>query len=228
MKNKLFICSATQGSRKDTLLFNTAQEGEFEVFFKENNTDSLAKVYNKAIDFAIKENIDHIILCHDDIILENFDYTKLKRHFNDYDILGVAGASQIKVQEPALWHLMGGGLGGGHLHGAVAHLDGSDKKTMTSFGPYPHKAVIMDGVFLAISRKVFKKIRFDESCPSGFHFYDLQYTLDASIAGYKCGVVDAYITHASPGLREFTKDWKEGQSWFLEKYKDYLGKTVQL
>ena len=227
MNNELFICAATQGKKEDTLLWQT-RDDTIEVFFKENNTDPLSKVYNKAIDFAIKENVDHIILCHDDIILENFDYDKLKKHFKEYDVLGVAGASQIKVQEPALWHMMGGGFNGGHLHGAVAHLGDTGKKSMTAFGPYPHKAVIMDGVFLAISRKVFKKIRFDESCPAGFHMYDLQYTLDASVAGYKCGVIDAYITHASPGLRSFTEDWKSGQSWFLDKYKDYLGKTIQL
>ena len=226
MNNKLFICSADKGAKEDTLLFNTKGD-DVDVFFKEYNKDSLQKVYNKAIDFAIKENVDHLVLCHSDIVLENFDYDKLKYHFNTYDVLGVAGASQIKVQQPALWHLMGGGFGKGNLHGAVAHLNGS-QKSMTAFGPYPHQAVIMDGVFLAISRKVFKKIRFDETCPAGFHFYDLAYTLDASLAGFKCGVIDAYVTHASPGLREFTTDWIEGQRWFLDKYKKYVGKIVQI
>ena len=156
MNNNLFICSATKGKREDTLLHQTKGE-DVEVFFKEFNKKPLQQVYNKAIDFAIKENMDHIVLCHDDIILENFDYEKLKKHFEKYDVLGVAGASQIKVQEPALWHLMGGGFGSSHLHGAVAHLHGNSKKSMTAFGPYPHQALIMDGVFLAISRKAFKK-----------------------------------------------------------------------
>lgn len=226
MNNNIFICAATKGRKEDTLLWQTKAD-DMDVFFKEGNKKPLQKVYNKAIDFAIKENFDHIILCHDDIILENFDYDKLKKHFEEYDVLGVAGASQITVQEPALWHLMGGGFQSGNLHGAVAHLHGN-QKSMTAFGPYPHQAIIMDGVFLAISRKVFKKIRFDEDCPSGFHFYDLIYTLDATLAGYKCGVVDAYITHASPGLRQFTEDWKGGQQYFLNKYEKYVGKTVQI
>lgn len=226
MNNKLFICAATKGAKEDTLLYQTKGE-DVEVFFKEYNKKPLQQVYNKAIDFAIKENCDHIVLCHDDIILENFDYEKLKKHFETYDVLGVAGASQITVQEPALWHLMGGGFGSGNLHGAVAHLHGG-KKSMTAFGPYPQQCVIMDGVFLAISRKAFKKVRFDEDCPAGFHFYDLAYTLDASLAGLKCGVVDAYITHASPGLREFTQDWKDGQEWFLNKYEKYKGKKVAI
>lgn len=226
MNNKLFICAATKGAKEDTLLYQT-KDAELEVFFKEFNKKPLQQVYNKAIDFAIKENCDHIVLCHDDIVLENFDYFKLRKHFQNYDVLGVAGASQIKIGEPALWHLMGGGFGSGNLHGAVAHLH-NGKKSMTAFGPYPQQALIMDGVFLAISRKAFKKIRFDEECPSGFHFYDLAYTLDASLAGFKCGVVDAYITHASPGLREFTQDWKDGQSWFLNKYEKYVGKSLQI
>jgi GT2 family glycosyltransferase len=226
MNNELFICSATKGKKEDTLLWQT-KDHSLEVFFKEGNKDSLQQVYNKAIDFAIKENLDHIVLCHDDIILENFDYEKLKTHFETYDVLGVAGASQIKIQEPALWHLMGGGFQGGNLHGAVAHLN-KGKKSMTAFGPYPHQALIMDGVFLAISRKAFKKIRFAEDCPAGFHFYDLAYTLDASLAGLKCGVIDAYITHASPGLREYTDDWKAGQAWFFERYADYADKIVRV
>ena len=48
------------------------------------------------------------------------------------------------------------------------------------------------------------------------YFYDLSDTLDASLAAFKCGVIDAYVTHASPGLREFTKDWTDGQTWFLD------------
>jgi len=61
MDNKLFICSATKGKRQDTLLWQT-KDREIDVYFKEGNKDSLQKVYNKAIDFAIKENLDHIIL----------------------------------------------------------------------------------------------------------------------------------------------------------------------
>ena len=72
---------------------------------------------------------------------------------------------------------MGGGFGSPNLHGAVAHLDDKGKKHMTPFGSYPNRAVIIDGVFMAIKRKVFQKIRFDESCPSKWHFYDLDYSM---------------------------------------------------
>ena len=60
---------------------------------------------------------------------------------------------------------MGGGFGSKNLHGAVAHGDEKEKH-MTPFGSYPHRTIIIDGVFMAIKRKVFTKIKFDESCPS--------------------------------------------------------------
>ena len=216
MNNTNFIISATKGSRKDTLLYKTNKREN--IFFKEYNKESLQKVYNKAIEFAIKENLEYIVLVHDDVILENLSKSKLEENFKKYDLFGVAGTSEVKLQSPALWHIMGGGLHGNNLHGAVAHMH-DNKKSMTSFGPYPSRAIMIDGVFMAISRKVFKKIKFDESCPSKFHFYDLDYSLTAHKAGFKVGVSDVYITHASPGLREFTKEFNKGQEWFLQKHK---------
>ncbi len=216
MNKNTFIISATEGSRKDTLLFKTNKRES--IFFKEFNKESLQKIYNKAIDFAIKENLEYIVLVHDDVILENLSKSKLEENFKKYDLFGVAGTSEVKLQSPALWHIMGGGLHGNNLHGSVAHIH-DKKKSMTSFGPYPNRVIMIDGVFMAISRKVFKKIRFDESCPSKFHFYDLDYSLTAHKAGFKVGVSDVYITHASPGLREFTKEFNKGQEWFLQKHK---------
>jgi GT2 family glycosyltransferase len=213
----LFIFSTTKGKKEDTLLFQSSKYRD-EIFFKEHNKSSLQKIYNKAIDFAIKENVQYIVLVHDDIILENFSHEKMLENFEKYDVLGVAGTTEVKLQQPALWHLMGGGFNGNKLHGAVAHLHGN-KKAMTSFGPYPHRAVLLDGVFLAIKREVFKKVRFDEDCPSKWHFYDIDYTLASHKAGFKNGVSDIYVTHASPGLTEFTDEFKQGEKWFLNKWK---------
>lgn len=212
-----FYFSATKGNRKDTLLSkNHSSYNSF--IFKENNTESLPKVYNKAIDFAIQENFDVIVLCHDDVIIESDLVYKLESAMSNFDVAGVAGTTECKMQEPVLWHLMGGGFGSGKLHGAVAH--GDDKqKSMTYFGPYPKRVVLLDGVFLAIKRKVFEKIRFDESNPAGFHFYDLDYSLSCHKEGFKIGVSDILITHASPGLKEFTSEFDKGQKWFLEKWK---------
>ena len=136
-----FYFSATKGSRKDTLL--AKNHSSFNNFiFKENNTESLSKTYNKAIDFAIEENFDALVLCHDDVIIESDLPYKLESAMEKFDMIGVAGTTECKMEAPVLWHIMGGGFNGGKLHGAVAH--GSEKKkSMTSFGPYPKRVVLL-------------------------------------------------------------------------------------
>ena len=214
---KTFIFSATPGKKGESLLYKT-DDGKTPFFIKENNKDSLHKTYNKAIDFAIKENVDNLVLVHDDVILENFSEKKLNRLFKKFDVVGCAGTTEIKLQPPALWHLLGGGFGSGNLFGAVAHGT-EDDKHMTAFGPYPKRVVLLDGVLLAIKRKVFKKIRFDEKCPSKWHFYDLDYSMQCHKAKFKLGVGDILITHSSPGLTSFTDEFNKGQEWFLNKWK---------
>ena len=151
------IFSATAGKETDTILYQTTVEdsGIEQIVFKENNKESLHKVYNKAINFALQEDVQQLVLVHDDVILENFSEKKLRTLFSRFDVVGCAGSTEVKLQPPALWHLMGGGFGSGNLFGAVAHGD-RDKKHMTAFGSYPKRVVLLDGVFIAIKRKVFK------------------------------------------------------------------------
>jgi GT2 family glycosyltransferase len=182
-----------------------------------NNKKGLAEVYNNCLDLAIQKNFDYIMFIHDDVHLEHDPRLKLEELFQKYDIVGVAGCSKAEMKSPALWHLMGGGFGGGNLHGAVAHGN-ADRKHMTSFGAYPQRVVMIDGVFMAFNRKAIETVRFDEDCPSGFHFYDLNLCARALEKGLKIGVGDVMITHESSGLREFTEDWKKGEKYYLETY----------
>ncbi len=182
-----------------------------------NNKKGLAEVYNNCLDLAIQKKFDYIMFIHDDVHLEHDPRPKLEKLFQEFDIVGVAGCSKAEMKSPALWHLMGGGFGGGNLHGAVAHGN-ADRKHMTSFGAYPQRVVMIDGVFMAFNRKAIETVRFDEDCPSDFHFYDLNLCARALEKGLKIGVGDVMITHESPGLREFTEDWKAGESYYLSKY----------
>jgi|TARA_R110002124_G_C8952796_1_gene513439 GT2 family glycosyltransferase len=217
---KTMIFSASAGKETDTTLFKTTQadpQAE-QIVFKENNKQSLHKVYNKAIDFALQEDVERLVLVHDDVILESYSERKLDKLFKKFDVIGCAGTTEVNLKLPALWHLMGGGFGSGNLHGAVAHGD-EERKHMTAFGEYPKRVVLLDGVFLAIHRRVFEKIRFDEDCPSKWHFYDLDYSMQCHKAGFKLGVGDILITHNSPGLTSFTDEFNKGQEWFLDKWK---------
>jgi len=195
-----------------------------------NNKKGLAEVYNNCLDLAIQEKFDYIMFIHDDVHLEHDPRLKLEELFQKYDIVGVAGCSKAEMKSPALWHLMGGGFYNGyepcHLHGAVGHFHMVEpsigmrhkEKSITNFGYHPHRVVMIDGVFMAFNRKAIETVRFDEDCPSKFHFYDLNLCARALEKGLKIGVGDVMITHESPGLREFTEDWKKGEKYYLETY----------
>lgn len=224
IKNAKVVCCTQKSKFKDYTLNESIWRYELLCQTHLNNTESLAKRYNQAIDEALEENRDCLILVHDDVILEEDPIPKLEKLFDDYDLVGVAGASKIELKSPALWHLMGGGFQGGDLHGKVCHIieeAGSEygKSHPAYFGLYPHKVVMIDGVFMALNRKAMEEMRFDEDCPSKFHFYDLLASLDFHLKGGRVGVGDILITHESPGLREFTDEWKAGEKYFLEKYK---------
>lgn len=223
IKNPRFVSATTKKDSRDTTFSKSLYDVEggellYGRYFIENK-EALSTVYNMAIIQALKDDIDCLMLIHDDVILEENPIPKLEKLFDDYDVVGVAGTSKIELKSPALWHIMGGGFRSGNLHGCVQHLGAFNSKPPSNFGPYPHRVVMIDGVFMALNRKAMETVRFDESNPCGFHFYDLDFSLNAHLNGLKVGVGDVLITHESPGLREFTEDWKNGERWFLQKYE---------
>jgi hypothetical protein len=226
-KKIAFFSASQKKHAKDTALLKSTEnfDIDIDIAFALENKESLSVVYNKAIQHALEENWDALVFVHDDVVLEHDPRPKLVKLFEKFDLIGVAGASSVEIKTPALWHLMGGGFNSGKLHGAVAHGT-SEKKQMTPFGPYPHRVVMIDGVFMAMNRTVMENVKFDESNPSKFHFYDVLFGLDACFKKLKIGVGDISITHESPGLKNFTDDWIEGEKYFLEKYSKYHGKIL--
>lgn len=215
----MLFCATKEKTPDRTMLHHSLYpwRDKIDAIFCVENDLPLPVIYNQAIREAIDGDYDALILVHDDVIMEHDPIPKLEGLFPLYGLVGVAGCSQAKLASPALWHVMGGGWDGGTLHGAVGHGTHHEKR-MTPFGIYPHRVLMIDGVFMALTKETFKSIHFDESNPAGFHFYDLDYSYNCATNGIKVGVGEIFITHLSPGLREFTPEWREGEKWFLNKY----------
>ena len=203
----------------DTLLYGSTDiiDRPFKLNMILGNSQALWDIYNKECVVAEFSDTDCLIFVHDDVILEEDPFPKLEALFDTYDLVGVAGASKIEMAPPALWHVMGGGFYSKNLHGCVQHLH-DNMKHPTNFGPYPHRVVMIDGVFMALNRKAIKTMIFDTDNPCKFHFYDLASSMFAVQNGLSIGVGDILITHASPGLKEYTPEWIAGNNWFLNKY----------
>jgi hypothetical protein len=79
--------------------------------------------------------------------------------------------------------------------------------------------LLIDGVFIGINIKELPPtVKFDESYPSRFHYYDLDFSLECNKNGVKIGVVDIPIIHSSPGLTNPDKEFYDGQQYFINKW----------
>jgi hypothetical protein len=223
MSDKILWTIATAGTHARVLDSLARQKGGMPpTHIEMNNKNGLPLVYNNGIKRATQLDVDWVVFCHDDVEIECDDVEdRLKA--SDYQVVGVAGTTRVKLASPALWHIMGGGFEGGCLRGKVKHrvVGAHGQATpMTNFGTVPSAAVMIDGVFMAVHRDVFYHFWFDTMNPAKFHFYDLSYSLESHLHGFKVGVEDIPIIHDSPGLRSFTDEWRAGEKWFLERYGD--------
>jgi len=178
------------------------------------NKTSLTKVYNS---FITKENQDKkIIFVHDDVLIEDvFLFEKLDVAFEKYDIVGLAGAKKCDITKPPAWHLMSERQD--HV-GEVAHS--KDKVYWTTvFGPTDSRALIIDGLFIAVSVKKLLETntRFDENFD--FHHYDITFCLNANKNKLKIGVYPIKVTHFGLGDSMNTEEWMQSSLKFQKLYR---------
>jgi len=196
---------------------------------KTNNKDSLPKNYN-AILHDPRTTGKILCLVHSDLIIDDlFVGDKLNARFErsrDACMVGIAGGGGI-ARTPLdleLWHLMT--PKGGHL-GEVTNNATEDILSpvwTTRFGTHGKRAMIIDGCFMALDTDRIRKIgaTFDEKCPSGFHFYDLIFSLRCIWAGGDIYVDPIHVVHRSIGLTKTTEDFLLGNQYFKDNYLSRL------
>ncbi len=201
-------------------------EGENHTFYegaytyavvKTNNKENIGKHYNKVLEMAVTEKYDTVILMHDDIQMDDWGWPdKLEEAFKEYDVVGLAGAKQAEIKQPALWHLMSKQE---DWSGAVAHPCNDKQIFMTNFGPTPQRCLIMDGLFLAIKVSSLKpEIRFDEDIPAIAHHYDIDFCLQANKHKLKLTTWPIWVVHKSPGLAGADEQFEASQKYFINKW----------
>jgi tetratricopeptide (TPR) repeat protein len=155
---------------------------------------SMAEALNRGGDRARGE---WLVFCHDDISFVAADFAaRLKACLEHHDLVGVAGTTRI-AGPSITW------AGAPHVHGWITHVrpDGVLRPSIAG----ARTGVItgaegLDGVFLAMRRATFERVRFDAATFDGWHGYDLDFSLRAARAGLSCAIAtDLTLTHASYG-----------------------------
>lgn len=161
----------------------------------------ICEAYNKGAEQA---QYDNLLFVHEDVIFETNNWgTILIDCLKDETTgcIGVAGANYIP-NTPTPWWVIGN-----YKDSHLAHFNKKTNKrydyTFSSdHGILPSK--ILDGVFLACRKEIWKQIKFNEEL-KGFHGYDINFSLAASQIKQNYILNTINIVHFSHG--SLSKDW---------------------
>jgi hypothetical protein len=214
----IIICSR-QNSISPELRENIQQTIgiEFEIIIIDNsaNTHTIFTAYNKGVALS---RYPILLFMHDDIFYHTQNWgCRVADHFKQEEIggIGVAGTAYIPFMPGGWWS-----SGIGHLY--LLQSEGKNTKPFLWNNFEGTKEVVaLDGVWFCIRRNLFDRIKFDEDTYKGFHFYDVDISLQVFHLGYKLLCVkDILIHHLSSGSLD--EKWIENSLIFRKKWKDKL------
>jgi len=212
----IVICSRS-GTISDTLKENIASSigCPYElVIIKGGN--SIFKAYNKGASLATNNNICFL---HEDILFLNYGWgfalNKILLEPN-IGLIGIAG-SVFKSEVPSPWWLIDPS---DFEYNFVVHSIKEQDETVYS-ECYQTEVLVIDGVLMGCKKDLFKSFSFDEINFSGFHFYDLDLSLQLYFSGYKNIVTNEInIVHNSSGF--LNRSWMTNAVLFHKKWKKKL------
>lgn len=200
---------------------------------KAENKMGLSELYQQHLSSS---TADYVVFMHDDVeVHDHFIFDKLIKAHEQYDIVGLAGATTQDYSNlvnntgqeiPLVWHLRRNKAE--HSRGIVNHyipqgFNGVGKTHINSayFGPTPDEVCVIDGLFMSMKTSSLegKGDIFDKDFT--FHFYDMAMCVKAKRMGLTIGVWPIMVIHH--GLGEFANDptWHKLSKMFKEKYNTY-------
>ena len=215
----IIICSLK--SEIDSKLYeniNSTIGVPFELIYiyNEKNKYSIFEAYNIGVE---KSGFDFCCFMHDDIIYHSNNWgNKVVEMFNstDANALAVAGTRYLRKM-PAYWP---------SEYNVVNLIQTSLKNkqfekvhwnTNDSF----RQILAFDGLWFCIKKDLFEKIMFDNKLYKGFHFYDLDISLQIYFSGNKSYFIpNILIEHTSLG--KINNDWMNNSIIFYDKWKNLL------
>ena len=222
----IIICSRSS-QLPDALVQNIAEtvgvDYELLVIDNSSSTYSIFSAYNEGV---MRSRGNVICFMHEDIMFYSKDWgRKAIDRFRDENIgvVGVVGSNYMP-QCPAGWWMTSTI---GHEQKEVFE-NGNVKKSLVEYSKQVTSeefAVVVDGFWFCMPRRVFELVKFDDVRFDGFHCYDNDICMQVINCGYKIVVArDILIEHKSEGV--LNKQWVINVNVWYNKWKKYLPMNV--
>lgn len=196
---------------------------EFLVYDNRGTGKGICQVYNECAERAQYENLCFV---HEDVEFLTQDWGRIlsdKLTEPDCGVIGFAG-SKLKAKTLTGWSSAA-------CYGVRQHyvqfrrrkdrltVDNPDKEAYS-------QVVTADGMCLFVRKDVWQKVRFDDELLTGFHCYDLDFTIACHAAGYRNWVSqEVLIRHMSVG--SYTMGWYEASVVLHKKWNDELPMYIE-
>ena len=169
---------------------------------------SINAVYN---DGAAQAKFDIILFIHEDVLISTKDWgKKIVHHFKQNEQLGLIGIAGAKYKSQTNSGWFTGNTAFDCCN--ILHIDkqGTQKRIFTSPNPgaLTERVVVIDGVFMCCLKSVWQAVQFNNTWLSGFHFYDLDFSLRVSKKFETIVCFDIDLIHLTEG-GSFNDQWMD-------------------
>lgn len=195
---------------------------EIVVIDNNDNHHTIFSAYNEGV-----ERSKYEILCfmHDDVLCHQLNWGQILCHYFEdphIGLVGISGPLYLSSLPAPWWSVSNSCFNFQSIAQCVLDTNRKDR-SISRHATIPEQVpalgytdvVVCDGILLAIPKHLFRKIRFDEDTYSGFHFYDLDISLQVKTQGYRC------IASYQLGIEHISSPDSLNASWINESKKFY-------
>ncbi|MDR0304600.1 MAG: glycosyltransferase family protein [Chitinispirillales bacterium] len=228
----IIICSINPSRCEKTLKnFSETIGVEYEVIVFKNRQENwgICKVYNHC---AEKAKYPYLCFVHEDVFIETKDWGKKIIEFiektSDCGVIGFAGGLQAQKNLSSF-----GGVGESRVNVYDSHNGDTNAYSKVNYKYHRYanpqkesvsKVLCVDGLFQFVKKQIWEKIRYDENTFTGFHFYDVDFSLAVSELYDNYVILNFDVFHDSSGnMRE---EYIKFMFSFQEKWKKKLPKNL--
>ena len=194
-----------------------------------DNIDNLYSIFSAYNEGVKRSKYELLCFMHDDIIFKTNDWgISVMNRFKSSNLgaIGVAGSPYYAILPSAWWS-------GGYI---CQSIYGEQELAYQSKQDNTLPVVVLDGVWFCVRKSLFSKIRVDDTTYNGFHYYDMDISLQIQQNGYKLlNVYDISIQHSSGKLDRswlnnallLQKKWEKNLPIFSEKLPYFKEVTIE-
>ncbi|MDO1451016.1 glycosyltransferase [Rhodocytophaga aerolata] len=225
----IIICSRSENLLNEVSASIASTIGiTYEIIAINNNEGKygICEAYNIG---ASKSQYPYLCFMHEDILFHTQEWgSKVCKFLEDMNVglIGVAGGT-VKPKNPSSWFVYASDYNRVNIlqhtwNGNKVHEYNNPKNEVQS------AVITVDGVWFCCRKEVWEQNKFDQVTFNEFHFYDLDFSMQIHMQGYKVLVVyNIFIEHLSTGSMnkswirnciKFSKKWSRNLPQSIEKY----------